>query len=305
MNLFDLHCDTALELYLQNQPLKDNTLHVSLGKSAPFDSYIQTMAVWSDRSLSNEDAYRQFLKTASRLKDELKANEIPLIRQGTSLRQKPARGVILAVEDARILNSDLARLDYLYRLGVRFLTLMWGGTTCIGGSHDTDAPLTDFGRTVVETCFEIGIVPDVSHASRQVTAEVIAMAKQARRPIIATHSNAFAVHPHSRNLTDEEFSAIVESGGIVGISLCRPHLTDGDCTIADVIRHIKHYLHLGGEDALCLGCDFDGIDTPPDGIADLSDLPALYRAMLDSGISEEITQKIFFENAYGFTAANI
>ena len=305
MNLFDLHCDTALELYLRNQSLKENSLHVSLDKSAPFDTYIQTMAVWSDRALSDEDAYAQFLKTVARLNDELSANGVPLIKNGASLRLKPTRGVILAVEDARILSGELTRLDYLYRLGVRFLTLTWGGVTCIGGSHDTDAPLSDFGRAVAEACFDIGIVPDVSHASRAVTAEVIAMAKQAHRPVIATHSNAYAVHPHTRNLTDAEFTAIIETGGIIGINLCRPHLTDGACSIADVIRHIKHYLSLGGENALCLGCDFDGIDTPPDGIDNLSDLPALWHAMIASGISEEITQKIFFENANGFAAANI
>lgn len=305
MKLFDLHCDTALELYLQKQPLKNGSLHVSLDKAAAFDSYIQTMAIWSDASLADEQAYTQFLKAAANLKEELEKNDILLIENGTSLHRKPGRSAILAVEDARILNGDLTRLAQLHRFGVRFLTLTWSGETCIGGSHDTDAPLTNFGRAVVSACFDIGIVPDLSHASRRVTAEVIAMAKSAGKPVIATHSNSFSVHAHTRNLTDAEFCAIAETGGIVGISLCRPHLSDGKCAIPDVIRHIKHFLSLGGENTLCLGCDFDGIDTPPDGIESIADLPALYGAMLDAGISEEITQKIFFENAYGFAAANI
>lgn len=305
MKLFDLHCDTALELYLQNQPLKNGSLHVSLDKAAQFDPYVQTMAIWSDSSLTDEQAYEQCLKAAAHLNEELTQNGVPLIKHGASLHAFSRTSAILAVEDARILCGDLARLDSLYRLGVRFLTLTWSGETCIGGSHDTDAPLTDFGRSVVDACFAIGIVPDVSHASRRVTAEVLAIAKAARKPVIATHSNSFSVHAHTRNLTDAEFCAIMDTGGVVGISLCRAHLTDGACGIPDVIRHIKHYLTLGGEDAICLGCDFDGIDTPPDGIASIADLPALYGAMIDAGISEEITQKIFFENAYGFAAANI
>lgn len=305
MKLFDLHCDTALELYLQKQPLKNGSLHVSLDKAAAFDPYIQTMAIWSDASLTDEQAYTQFLKAAVHLKEELAKNDILLIENCTSLHRKHSRSAILAVEDARILNGDLTRLEQLHRSGVRFLTLTWSGETCIGGSHDTVAPLTDFGRAVVSACFDIGIVPDLSHASRCVTAEVIAMAKNAGKPVIATHSNSFSIHAHTRNLTDAEFCAIAETGGVIGISLCRPHLSDGKCAISDVIRHIKHFLSLGGENTLCLGCDFDGIDTPPDGIASIADLPKLYGGMIDAGISEEITQKIFFENAYGFATANI
>ncbi len=308
MNLFDLHCDTALELYLQKQPLKDGSLHVSLDKAREYETYIQTMACWCDCSLSDEDAYAQFLTVTDHLKDELNANGIPLIRDKASLsavREKSNRGVILAVEDARLLSGKISRLDTLYARGVRFLTLTWGGESSIGGAHDTEKPLTPFGREVVERCFEIGIIPDVSHASRRVTAEVIKMAKSVGRPVLATHSNAFAVHEHTRNLTDAEFSAIAETGGVVGVSLCTYHLSHGSCGISDVVRHIKHYLSIGGENALCLGCDFDGIETTPDGIPDLSALPALYNALRNAGVSEETAQKIFFENAYGFTAANI
>ncbi len=308
MNLFDLHCDTALELYLQNQPLKDGSLHVSLDKARMYDTYIQTMACWSDKSLSDNDAYTQFLLVTDRLRDELAENHIPLIRDKSDLadvRHKQRRGVILAVEDARLLAGDLSRIQSLHDRGVRFMTLLWSGETCIGGAHDTGAPLTDFGRTVVETCFHCGIVPDLSHASRRVTEEVLTMAKAAHKPAVATHSNAFAVHAHTRNLTDSEFRAVAACGGIVGISLYPPHLTDGACAISDVIRHVKHFLSVGGEDTLALGCDFDGIEITPDSLSNLSCMGLLYEELCRSGISERVADKIFFENAYGFTAANI
>lgn len=308
MNLFDLHCDTALELYLQEQPFKNGSLHVSLDKASPYETYIQTMAYWSASSLSDEDAYARFLLVHDHLTEELKTNGVTLIRDLTSLTDAQTgakRGAILSVEDARLLAGDLSRLDELYARGVRFLTLTWGGESCIGGAHDTDKPLTAFGHKVVERCFELGIIPDVSHASRRVTAEVIEMAKGAHKPVVATHSNSFTVYTHTRNLTDEEFVAIAETGGVVGVSLCTYHLADGACAVSDVIRHIRHYLSLGGENALCLGCDFDGIDTTPDGIRDLSSLPVLYGALLAQGLPEKTVQKIFFENAFGFTAANI
>ena len=308
MNLLDLHCDTALELYLRKQPFKSGSLHVSLDKAFPYETYIQTMAYWCDTFLSDEDAYARFPLVHDHLTEELKTNGVTLIHDLVSLNDTQTdtkRGALLAVEDARLLAGDLSRLDELYARGVRFLTLTWGGESCIGGAHDTDKPLTEFGRKVVERCFALGIIPDVSHASRRVTAEVIEMAKNAHKPIVATHSNSFAVYAHTRNLTDKEFIDILETGGVVGVSLCTYHLTDGACAVSDVVRHIKHYLSLGGENALCLGCDFDGIDTTPDGIPDLSALPVLYGALLSEGISEKTVKKIFFENAFGFIAANI
>ena len=307
-SLFDLHADTPSELYRKKLSLQSNTLHVALDKAKDFHRYCQVMAVWSNCRLSDEEAWDHFWQIRENLLRELSDNRIPLLTDGASLQKAlsaEGRGAILAVEDARILAGDLSRLDRLYEAGVRFLTLTWAGETCIGGSHDTDTPLTPFGRAVVERCFLLGITPDVSHASRQVTKEVIALAKAARRPLIATHSNACSVWEHTRNLTDAEFKEITECGGIVGISLCPPHLAKDDCTVDTVVSHILHYLSLGGENTLCLGCDFDGIDTTPEGLTDLSQMPLLYDALLQKGIPESTVRKIFFENAYGFAAANI
>ena len=307
LNLFDLHCDTASALFDKSASLAENGLHVDLAKAASFDTYIQTMAVFSDHHLSDEAAWTRFFDVQKYLLEALNEYHIPLIQCGDDLAIAAAakRGVILSVEDARILAGNLQRLDTLYGAGVRFLTLTWSGKTCIGGSHDTDAPLTDFGRAVVKRCFSLGIVPDVSHASRRVTAEVLAMAKEAHCPVIATHSNAFSCREHTRNLTDAEFRAIAECGGIIGISLAPEHLTDGTCSIADVVTHIRHYLSLGSESALCLGCDFDGIASTPDGLSDLSCLPALAKALSEAGVTDAVIQRIFFENAYGFAVKNI
>ena len=307
LKLFDLHCDTASLLFDRKQSLAANDLHIDLDKANSFDTYIQTMAVWSNYRLSDEAAWERFWDIRENLLAQLDAYRIPLIKNSGDLSKaaENKRGAILAVEDARLLAGHPERLDIRHDCGVRFLTLTWSGETCIGGSHDTDAPLTDFGRAVVERCFALGITPDVSHASRPVTAEVLAMAKQARRPAIATHSNAFSCRQHTRNLTDAEFRTIAECGGVVGISLAPDHLADGACGIRDVVSHIRHYLSLGGEHALCLGCDFDGIDTVPDGLSDLSCLPILAEALSDAGISDAVIHRIFFENAYGFAVKNL
>ena len=305
MKLFDLHCDTASELYNQKLPLADGPLHISLAKTAPYENYVQIAAVWCDRRLSDEEVWERFWRITDSFSAEIRPSPDAFLYDGTNDWLGAARAgkrvFLYAVEDARLLGGELSRLDLLYGRGVRFLTLEWGGLTCIGGSHDTDAPLTDFGRAVVRRCFALGIIPDVSHASRAVTAEVIALAGEAKRPILATHSNSFSVMPHSRNLTDAEFRAIAALGGVVGVSLAPQHLCAGPCTIADAAAHILHYLSVGGEDALCLGCDFDGIGKTPEGLEDVSRLPALAEYLCAHGVRPDVVDKIFFENAYRFS----
>lgn len=308
MRLFDLHCDTPYEIAHKHVSLTQNDLHISLDKTSPYSTYIQSAAVWSDCRLSDEDAWQEYLRICAHFAREAETCPNTFIgHTADDIRRALSTGercFIPAVEDARILAGDLSRLDILKKNGVRFLTLTWAGESCIGGSHDTDKPLTDFGRSVVERCFELHIIPDVSHASRAVTAEVLQRAKECGKPVIATHSNAHSVHPHTRNLTDEEFLGIVRCGGIVGISLCPEHLCAGKCGIDSVANHIRHYIRLGGEDAVCLGCDFDGIGETPDGLMNVSCLVHLADHLNTAGLPARIIDKLFFDNAYGFAVEN-
>ena len=308
MRLFDLHCDTALELYRKGQPLASNTLHISLERAKAFQPYIQTAAVWSERALGNEAAWERFFAVSDYLDAQIARSGALRAESGCALREAVRTGkptFLLAVEDARLLNGYLSRVALLHRRGVRILTLTWSGTSCIGGAFDTDAPLTPFGEAVVRRCFDTGIVPDVSHASRSVTARTLALAREHRRPVIASHSNSYAVYAHPRNLTDGEFREIAALGGIVGISLAPQHLTDGVCTAENVTDHILHYLSLGGETAVCLGCDFDGISAAPADLPDLSALVRLAERLARRGVSDAQIDRIFFQNAYGFALRNI
>ena len=84
----------------------------------------------------------------------------------------------------------IENLKKLYDMGVRFLTLVWAGECSLGGAHDTDIGLTDFGYEVLNGCFELGIVPDVSHASDVMFWQVYEEAKRRGKPFVATHSNS-------------------------------------------------------------------------------------------------------------------
>ncbi len=301
MKLVDLHCDTPLEMYKRDYTFDCDTLQASPAFTKNYDAYIQCAAIWSDYRLHDEEAYDIFQKAA---KDFRKKAGNTLCTSGKDLTTH-GNAFILCVEDARILCGDMDRLFKLYLEGVRILTLVWKGHSSIGGAWDTDEGLTPFGRSVVEACFAVGIVPDISHGSWTLCSDVLKMAKEAGRPIIATHSNAYAVTHTSRNITDAIFREIAESGGVTGISLCPAHLTSGkNCSSSDALRHIEHYISAAGESAICLGCDFDGIDETPKDLYNVSCMESFYEKAVRR-LGSSAADKIFFKNGFQFLKSNI
>ena len=311
LSLIDTHCDTAFELYHKKQGLAENSCHVSLGGAAKYENYTQFFAVWANRRRSDDECFEDFIKISDNLFSEIEKNSdrIAFVRdfeQMLSAWEQGKRAAFLAVEDARILGGDLSRLNELASRKVKYLTLLWGGETCIGASHDTLGGLTDFGKAVVRRCFELGIVPDVSHSNEQTTEEISRIAFEYQKPFIASHSNCYSLYPHTRNLRDKHLDDIIVRGGIVGISLCPYHIkdmSDGKCTVDDVMRHIDGYLERGAENILGLGCDLDGTDLPQ-GFDGVRDIERLAEAMARSGYSDELIEKIFWKNNFEFIKRN-
>ena len=299
MKLFDLHCDTPYRLFKDKKHLKNNDLHISLEKAKIFESYIQCAAVWSDSDLGNSDCLDFFYKASSNFEREAGG----FIKTRTEL-ENAKQGFILTVEDSRLLCGDINNLYSLYRRGVRVLTLLWGGKSIIGSSWNEQGPLSDFGKEVLEECFNIGIIPDISHANDEAISYVLDRARKRQKPVIATHSNSRSVHCHMRNLTDENAKRIAECGGIIGVSLFPPHLRGERAEISDIIGHIDHYLNILGTDSLCLGCDLDGITTTPEGISHIGDLARLWDA-LSKKHGTNISESVFYNNAYNFFINNL
>ena len=301
MNLFDFHCDTPFELYKKGIQLTENDLHISLDKARCFSHYGQVMAIWTEHSLDAEAAWCQFHAIREDFLAKIPPEQATLCLDRADYQKAKEAGrspLFLAVEGAFLLNGDLARLDELYRCGVRFLTLVWRGSDIIGGAFDTEDPLTPFGREVVARCFELGITVDVSHASDAVVGECLAMARAAGKSVIATHSNSRAVFSHPRNLSDAHAVAIAESGGVVGISMAPQHLdSGGEASVESVCRHIRHYCDIGIGDALVFGCDFDGIAGTPRGIENITHLYKIAETLSEKGFSDAEIEGLFWRNA--------
>lgn len=266
---FDLHCDTLYERYRH----KGKVLH--LDRDGDFSPRRQIYAVWTEHGIPCDRAYRQFFEIA----------------------EGAPEGTMLAVEGGELLGADLSRLDEIAKYDPLYFTLVWQDTCPIGGAWNTDEGLTALGKAVVLRLGELGIIPDLSHASERMFWDVAALTDR----FIATHSNSRAVCAHKRNLSDEQFITVRDNGGVVGISLCPYHLREGGgADIADVMRHIEHYLDLGGEKTVCLGCDFDGITETPEGLSCPSELYNLANAMARAGYNEALTRDIFYHNANNY-----
>ncbi len=307
LKLIDTHCDTAFELWHKGEEIEKNSCHIDLKRASDYTHYTQFFAVWSNKNKNDDEAFDDFIKISDNLTKQISLCSDKIFPATTFEEMQIAwsnnkAAAFLAVEDARILGGKIERLDALKEREVKYLTMMWGGKTCIGSSHDVEGGLTPFGREVVRKCLEYGIVPDVSHSNEQTTEEISEIAYEYGKSFIASHSNCYSLFPHTRNLRAKHLNDIIKLGGIVGISLCPYHIkdmSDGICTVSDVVAHIEKYLELGAENVLGLGCDLDGTDLP-DGFGGINDLYKIADELARLNYSNKLIEKIFYKNFYEF-----
>lgn len=215
---------------------------------------------------------------------------------------------IMHIEGAEAIDREFHALDVLYRAGLRSLGPVWSRPTIFAegvpfrfpSSPDIGKGLTEDGFRLVDKCNELGILFDLSHLNEAGFWDV---AKRSRHPLVATHSNAHAICPHARNLTDKQLSAIAESGGVVGLNFAVAFLRDdgrmrADVPLEQMLRHLDHLISILGEDGVGLGSDFDGA-VIPDEISDASGLPKLRQAMRDHGFNETLMTKLCYGNWLG------
>jgi membrane dipeptidase len=229
---------------------------------------------------------------------------VVLCRSAAEVRVAVAAGRIAAVmhmEGAEAIGPGLQGLDLFHDLGLRSLGPVWSRPTAFGhgvpfafpADPDTGPGLTAAGRRLVAGCNERGILIDLSHLNAAGFADV---ARISRAPLVASHSNAHAVTPSSRNLTDDQLRRVRDSGGIVGLNYATVFLRpDGrrgaDCGWDPVLRHLDHLLAVLGEDHVGLGSDFDGA-TVPEVIGDAAGLPRLLAALAGHGYGEALLGKL-------------
>ena len=294
--VFDGHCDTPVELWLQNQPLRKNTLAVSLERAQRLCAWAQFFAfctAWVEAKLPRPEIFARALDNFhAQLREN--ADRITLCRTASEAEAAMRAGkcaAFLAVEGAEAVREDEALLELASEKGVRMISLVWNLPNGLAAPCGSDEGLTEKGKRFFKRAQALGILVDVSHVSEKGFWD---MAELAEKPIVASHSDSFAVCPHPRNLTDSQFQAICDLGGTAGLNLYGPFLTDGPrVTFDDLRRHLDHFLDLGGEGHLALGADLDGCSVLPEGFAALNDYETLGRYLADAGYPDETIQNLF------------
>ncbi len=212
---------------------------------------------------------------------------------------------VLHIEGAEAIDPNFELLDVLYAAGLRSLGPVWSRPNVFGhgvpflcpSPPDTGPGLTDLGKELIRQCNRLRILIDLSHLNESGFWDVAAISNA---PLVATHSNAHALSPHSRNLTDKQLAAIRESRGLVGINFATSFLRpdgarDADAPVELVVEHIEYMLEHVGEEGVGIGSDFDGARMPS-GIASAAGLQNLVAAMRARGFAEPLIEKVCFRN---------
>lgn len=253
-------------------------------------------------------ALRQTFDMSAGLFAMEREGHLRIARTVDDIRSAMTDGVVAAIwhfEGAEALVGGPASLELYYRAGLRSLGIVWSRPNAYGygvpfdfpGSPDTGPGLTVAGRELIAECNRLGVMIDLSHLNARGFWDV---AELSNAPLVATHSNAHAICPTPRNLTDEQLDAIRASDGMVGLNFAAGFLRpdgrhDSDTPLETMVRHIDHLVERLGIDRVGLGSDFDGA-TIPDAIGDASGLPRLLQALQSHRYSESDLEKVAHRN---------
>ncbi|SFT02033.1 membrane dipeptidase [Sphingobacterium wenxiniae] len=302
---------------------------------------VQVFAVWSDdKKFPKGKAFKHANAQIDALEKMVKANAqtIAIAKSSVDIKKIVAEGKIAAVigiEGGNMIENSIANLEALYNRGARYLTLTWNynlpwaSAAAIETNKASTARkgLTEEGKVIIRRMNELGMMVDLSHGGEQTFYDVLSVTT---KPILVSHSNAYALTPHYRNLKDEQLVALKKNGGVVGVnfysgfldkgfddrvkSLYRKHFGDkgdeklsgtrkyqalpvrlkrqADAPLERLLEHIDYLVSKVGIDHVAVGSDYDGIESAPQGLEDVSKFPVLTEALLNRGYSSEDVAKI-------------
>jgi membrane dipeptidase len=298
----DAHCDTLLSVQAGERGLAERSTqgHIDLPRLLDGGVTAQVFALFLEDRYLPAAAAKQTLRLldtlyaaladhAAQLTLALKADDIEWAKKEHKV------AAVIGFEGAEALEGDLGLLRVFHRLGLRLLTIAWSrrnqaadgvAEACTGGG------LTNFGRQLVEECNKLGVILDVSHLAPAGVADVL---EASAAPIIASHSNAHALCPHARNLTDEQLVGVARTGGVIGVTFVPAfiHEDEEQASLDRLLDHIDHIVGVAGTDHVGLGSDFDGFGPQtPQGLGDVTCMPGITAGLVERGYSPDDVRKI-------------
>jgi len=328
MNMIDMHCDTIYEILEAKKrgeiiSLRDGRLMVNLNKMKQGGYGVQNFALFvkQDEGSSAFESVKELIAT---FQEEMRANS-DLISQVTTAdeileNQRAGKlSAFLTIEGGEAIEGCIDKLRYLYEQGVRMMTLTWNYPNEIGfpnfkQGYDFYTPnledgLTETGIDVVQEMEQLGMIIDVSHLSDAGFYDVL---KYTKKPFVASHSNARAVSPWVRNLSDDMIVKLAKRGGVIGLNFCADFLKgqrkseiieniglmaseDSSAGFDDILYHARHMANIGGVECIGIGSDFDGIPAY-DGMPTPDTMPQLAEYLCKNGFHESEVDLIMHGN---------
>lgn len=316
--IVDLHCDTISEIYKKTGlTLRENNLMIDIEKLKKSDVIVQCFAMFTHLKDVSEP-YEYVNALIDLYEEEINKNksDIDFAKTYDDILKNSDNNKIsafLTIEEGEAIEGSIEKLEHFYKRGVRMMTLTWNFENSIGFGNkritkngefagyvpDTENGLKPFGFEVVEKMEELGMIVDVSHMSDAGIYDIIDVAK---RPFVASHSNAREVCNHARNLTDDMIKKMADKGCISGLNFY-PEFLSADFSnrerkayVKDAVEMLKYMVKVGGSEFVALGSDYDGFcDTLE--WKDASGTKDLIDAMEREGFCHSLIENITYKNA--------
>ncbi|MEK5380371.1 dipeptidase [Niallia sp. FSL W8-0635] len=300
MNYFDGHSDVLLKMFKDKTINFQNSekLHITKEGLQKGGAKIQCFAIYIPESVHPDMKFEAALSMTTIFYEKiLQLNpDLKFIRNQKDIEQLKEEeiGAILTLEGCDAIGADLLKLKTLLQLGVSAVGLTWNYANAVadGALEPRGAGLSLFGRETVKLLNQQDILVDVSHLSENSFWDVMELGDHP----YASHSNAYNLCPHPRNLKDEQIKALIEADSVIGITFVPQFLSGSSAaTITDVLRHLDYICSLGGEDHVGFGSDFDGISQTVKGLASTADYPNLINELTKYYTSSQV-EKFLYTN---------
>ncbi|XP_078103447.1 dipeptidase 1 [Sander vitreus] len=209
---------------------------------------------------------------------------------------------LIGVEGGHSLDSSLGTLRTMYQLGVRYLTLThscntpWADNWLVdtGSEPSQHNGLSPFGKQLIVEMNRLGMLIDLAHVTVAVMNQVLNMSKA---PVIFSHSSAYSVCPHKRNVPDDVLKRVKTTGGIVMVNFYNDYVTcSSTATVSDVADHFDHIKKVAGAGIVGFGGDYDGVTRLPEGLEDVSKVPKVVAELLRRGWTDQEVKAALGDN---------